>query len=337
MSRTRKKHAGIYLILFMLLAAVFLSSCIMLLYQLVIAPAQNQSAFDQYKELMYPSSSADTSYLSSSSSLAASSNPVGTSSTDTSDITISEPPAMGAVLSKFEKLLALNEYTAGWLKIPGTDLDHPVFYTPHNQNYYLKRNPDGSYNKYGSLFLSKDSTLSPQAQIMVMYGHNMESDDRMFGQLNHYKTLSFLRQHPTFTFDTIYREGKWKIIAVCRAYTGELNRFDYDTTCFADADSFDAYIYQARIRSMYQIPDDPTLDDSYLVMSTCDYLYWGDRLVVVARRLRDGESSDQIQTDAYRKNPVQLWPDKYYTLDYVKATRPSDDALQSAYNAFYNS
>ncbi len=328
-----RKKSWIFRSLLAVLLLAFLGGSSVLAYELLIAPARNASGIDQYKDLLYGSTASATS-----SELPTTSSGQASPDTPTSSDASSEPPVTSApaeLLDKFKPVLNLNNDTAGWLKIPGTNLDHPVFHTPDAPDYYNKRNPDGSFSKYGSLFLSADSSLSPQSKILVMYGHNMEYDDLMFGQLTFFKKFDFLKKHPTFTFDTIYREGQWKIIAVCRGNTGEMASFPYTNTGFVDEQQFNEHIYQARIRSMYYIPDDPKIDDSYLVMSTCEYLYWGDRLVIIARRLRDGESAEAIDTSAYQKNPVRLWPDKYYTMDYINATRPSDEAIQNGYEAFY--
>ena len=321
----KKTHKRLFRSLFAILLMSFLGSGAVLAYELVIAPAQNQNTLNQYKDLLYGNTS---SSVSSGQSV-----PDVPASSDTS----SEPSATEPleVLDKFRPLLNRNEDTAGWLKIPGTSLDHPVFFTPDNPDYYLKKDPDGRFDKYGSLYIAGNCALSPQSQILVMYGHNMEYDDLMFGQLMLFKKFDFLKKHPTFTFDTIYREGQWKIIAVCRASKYETALFPYTNTGFVHEEQFNAYIYQARIRSAYYIPDDPRMDDSYLVMSTCDYFFWGDRTVIIARRLRDDESMDAVDTSAYQKNPVRLWPDRYYALDFITASRPSDEAIRDGYEAFY--
>lgn len=41
---------------------------------------------------------------------------------------------------------------------------------------------------------------------LVMYGHNMEDNDEMFGQLMKFKSFDFLNENPVFTFDTLYEE-----------------------------------------------------------------------------------------------------------------------------------
>ena len=86
---------------------------------------------------------------------------------------------------------------------------------------------------------------------------------------------------------------------------------------------------------MYRIADDVAFGDSLLVLSTCDYLFYGDRLVVIARKLRPGESAETIDTSVYEENDMMLWPDVYYSLSYATSTKPSDEAIAQAYLKYY--
>ena len=321
--KKKKRGNAVLRAVFVIALIVFAVSGGMLMNELVIQPWIANKNLNDYRHLK-PNTSANLHTTSSTASADTASAASGGAD---------DAPAQ--MLESFRALYERNADIAGWLTIPGTALDHPVFYTPNDQNYYLKRNADGEDDKYGSLYLSAGSTLEPQAQVMVMYGHNMEQDDLMFGQLNKFKKLKFLQQHPTFTFDTIYRTGTWKIIAVCRASTGELGKFAYNTTEYGSAAEFDAFIRQARERSMYRIADDVTYGDSLLVLSTCDYMFYGDRLVIVARKLRDGESADAIDPSVYEENEVMKWPDVYYTLSYATGTRPTDEAIDRAYTEYY--
>ncbi len=295
---------------------IFLFSAGTLYWLTILSPRQSQQGFDAYKDLLIGSTASAPS-----------------SSAENHD-TSAEPDAPLQILPKFALLAAENPYFAGWLTLPDSTLDVPVFHTPDNPDYYIKRAPDGSYSKYGSPYLAAENQLYPQSDILVMYGHNMEYDDVLFGQLNKLKSLDYLQAHPVFTFDTLYQAGQWKVLAVCRASTDELATFPYNRTTLTSEDDFWHHLYQFRIRSMFRIPDDGGPDDDYLMLSTCSYLYWGDRLVILARRLRDSECTD-IDTSAYEKNPLQLWPDKYYTLDYVHASRPTDTDIRAGHDAYY--
>ena len=314
--KPKKKRSAkriVLTVIFWLALTVMIVSGGVLLYELVIIPGQSHKSIQGYQSVY--------------------SRPSAVSSEEPGK---TEEPGDPSVLPEFLPLLEKNADTAGWLTIPNTTIDYPVFWTPEDQNYYLRRDADGNDNKLGSLFLSAGSTLQPQAQVMVMYGHNMEDNDEMFGQLLKFKKLDFLKANPTFTFDTKYRRGEWKIIAVCRGSVAAKDEgsFVYYHTEYSDEESFDAFIRNARTRSLFHIDDDVHYGDSLLVFSTCEYSFWGDRLVVIARKLRGGESAD-VSTGNYETNPVVLMPDSYYDLSYIKETAPSQEAIDAAYEKFY--
>ena len=341
MAEKKKDKKTLFRALFIAALIVFLGSGFMLLYEGVIEPAINRNTLDEYQQL-YPGAQSSSSAPASTSSNASVSSAVPSTSSApvqstpaSSQAASSKEPLPSTPLDTFAALLEKNKDTAGWLMMPGTELNNPVFYTPWDQNYYLKRNPDGSYNKYGSLYLSAGSTLNPQAQVLVMYGHNLASDDLMFGELKKHTVLSFVQKHPTFTFDTIYRTGEWKIIAVCRASTEELDKFTYSVNEYPSEKTFNAFVKEARLRSHFRIPDDVTSQDDLLVLSTCGEVFFGERIVVVARRLRNGEHAADIHTSAYKLNDKMKWPEAYYALDYVNATRYSDEETEQAYREFY--
>lgn len=305
--KPRRWLSNLLLVIFSL---IFVGSAGYLFYEVVWIPTQNDKVTDDYRDLYN-----DTSSVESTPSKV--------------------PTVFENVLDKFQPLLNKNADTAGWLKIADTSLDNPVFYRPDDVQYYLKRTPDGEYNKLGSLFLGYGCSLNPQSKVLVMYGHNMEDNDELFGQLTKFKKLQFLQEHRTFSFDTIYREGTWKIIAVTRASTNDNDKhlYPYWNTEYANEAAFDDFLKETRLRSVYQIEDDATYDDDFLVMSTCDYIFWGDRLVIVARRLRDGETVESVQDDAIVVNKFVKYSDNYY--ETVGGSCPDEATLEENYQNFY--
>lgn len=71
----------------------------------------------------------------------------------------------------------------GWVKIPGTRVDYIIMLGKDNDQY-LKRSPDGSYNEAGSVFAdfrtAKDYLSNRH---VVLYGHNRSSDGTMFNSI----------------------------------------------------------------------------------------------------------------------------------------------------------
>ena len=121
-------------------------------------------------------------------------------------------------------------------------------------------------------------------------------DGTMFGRLLQYETdLNYVRWHPFVRFDTLWRQEEYVIFAVLRVSLDVRSKdfFNYfsHATFSSDAE-FESYIRQLQLRSIYAIPVDVKPTDALLTMSTC---LDDDRLVIVARRMRKGETHTQIR------------------------------------------
>ena len=116
-----------------------------------------------------------------------------------------EPP----VLAKFQPLLARNPYLAGWLTIGDTGIDHPVLYSPRDQNFFLNRDFDGRLDSMGSLFLA--IPWREENNAALIYGHNA-GGDRQFGVLLRYADEAYGRDHSVLRFDTLHGEHEYRLL-----------------------------------------------------------------------------------------------------------------------------
>lgn len=231
-------------------------------------------------------------------------------------------PACGiAILPELEPFLSANTETVGWISIPNTNIDYPVVQTIDNEKY-LKTGFNLKANRDGAIFLDYRDRIRPLSRNLIIYGHNMK-DGRMFCDLTKYERgsgndyVGFYNSSPIIKFDTLYEHYIWKIFAVFvtaadSKYKGALYYLDTD---FASDDEFNNFISEVRKRSFINTNVDVRPDDNILTLSTCDYVYPsspdGDhaRLVVMARKLRDGESTT---VEPAVKNEDVLFPDFYY-------------------------
>lgn len=212
--------------------------------------------------------------------------------------------------SPFEKLHSINSDIKGWIKIDNTPIDYPVLYS----DYYLRRDYNKQYTKYGSIFIDNICKLENKPQNILIHGHHM-NDGSMFAKTCDFIDLSFYKTTPVFTFDTIYETGRWKIISAFRTNTnpeqGEL--FEYLQADFQSADHSDflEYVYQIKVRSNIDTPVDIAKDDKLVTLSTCSYELPDFRTVIVARKVRPGESAD-VDTSLAKYSAAPLMPDAYY-------------------------
>jgi sortase B len=217
------------------------------------------------------------------------------------------------ILQKFWMLLNANPDVKGWIKIEGTNIDYPVLQPAEGEDpeYYLRRNIFKKEDKCGSIFIDESCALDTKN--IVLHGHNMTSTDNMFHYLLQYDKLSFYKDHPTISFDTIYKTGEWKIFAVIKTegVAKKSGIFDYTISDFKDKSEFLNFIYQLRERSIYDLPVDINQKDKILMLSTCSYEIKNYRTVIIARRIREGEDSD-VAVDKAKKNKNPLYPAGWY-------------------------
>lgn len=200
-------------------------------------------------------------------------------------------------LEKFGLLYEKNPDIAGWVQIEGTQINYPVVQGRDN-DYYLTHNFNGKKERHGVPFMDYRNGIKTLNVNTVLHGHNMKSDNQMFAELKYYykgkDALNFYRQHPIIKFDTVYKEMEWKIFAVFTANTNPSNGdvFPYYEFIAPETiDEFNDFMWEVRNRSIFNIPVDVEITDRILTLSTCYYEYNGQRLVVMARKLRDGESN----------------------------------------------
>ncbi len=228
--------------------------------------------------------------------------------TDGKDVDVQLPEGY---LPKFKSLYYYNQDIAGFLRIPQTQINYPIVQYSDN-SYYLKVDYYDDYSRYGTLFFDYRNDLQARGENLVVYGHNMK-DSQMFGDLTKYKDLDFYKKSPLIYMDTVYGEGVYKIFAVFTANTdpsvGEV--FDYyNRLNFVTAEAYDQFVSELKARSLIDTGVDVQFDDRLLTLSTCEYDYDGQRLVVVARQVRDGEEA-KVDTSAAKKNPDPVLPVLY--------------------------
>ncbi len=201
------------------------------------------------------------------------------------DAPVSFHKTSGDVLPDMLKLVQTNPDTAGWIGINGI-VHLPVVY--RDNAYYLTHDFSGRQNTSGALFLDQASPVAAQTQNLLIHGHSM-FDGSMFGLLTHYQKPETLARHPLISFSTLYEKETYAVFAVLRVAPDAFDYYSHPT--FPSETAFEDYDASVRERSLYDIPVDVRPDDALLTLSTC---IDDDLLVVMARRLRNGETRDAL-------------------------------------------
>lgn len=218
-------------------------------------------------------------------------------------------------LSVTELLLKENSDFKGWITVPNTNIDNPIYQTDNN-DFYLNHNQKKQKSVYGAVFFDYRNTITANEtdKNLVIYGHNMKNGS-MFANLNKYKELSFYKQNPTVEFSTLYKKSTYKVYAafVLNASKADDGGYIYNISrkSFADDDDFESWVSEARERSLISTGVDVNKDDSIITLVTCTNDFDNARFVVMARESREGEDAKANISEAVA-NPTPRYPRRWY-------------------------
>ncbi len=218
------------------------------------------------------------------------------------------------MLAKYKNLYDINSDVAGWISIPGLEINLPITKGKDN-SYYLHRNIYKKYTDYGVPYFDfRMNDLKNLHRNNVIYGHNMRHDDLIFGMLENYRKIEYFKKNPVIECNTIYGDHTWFICAVfmtnSKAAQDNGYIFPYNFIDIDDSKFFD-YLSEIKKRSFYDTGVDVNVNDKLLTLSTCCYDFSDARLVVVAREKRANESAN-IDVSSAVLNPNPKYPQAWY-------------------------
>ena len=169
----------------------------------------------------------------------------------------------------------------GWIDLPGMSIDYIVMQS-YDNNYYLYRNYDGSYTRYGSIFADCRASRDVLSnRNLIIYGHNMNAARKMFAPL-----LDLVSDEETFrnqlvnivTPDGLYT---YKLFSV---YDTSVS-YNYIRTNFSSDEDFLEFCEKCKNKSIYKTDIEFTKDTKLITLSTCtvrnDGMRWAFHGVLV--------------------------------------------------------
>ena len=193
------------------------------------------------------------------------------------------------VQKKFEKLYQANHDFAGWITIEDTNIDYPVMYTPQDSErgeYYIHRNFEGDYSAAGLPFIDANCRIDTPTDNVIVYGHNMNSG-KMFHDILKYEDKEFYEKHKTFSFDTIYGDGTYEVVAMFYGQILEEPSEAFKYYEFVNAGSeeeFMDYVEHIKELSITDTGVDVEYGDQFITLSTCAYHVKDGRFAVIAKK-----------------------------------------------------
>ncbi len=225
-------------------------------------------------------------------------------------------------IESFDDLLAINPDTIGWLSVPNTHMDLVVVKRSGDDGdgntYYLDKDFFGEQSKAGTLFMDYRNVVTKNkiSDNLIIYGHN-QMDKTMMGDLKEFKHIDFYKENPTFKFMTEYGESDYKIFAcfITDDNASSNERFDYHNYLdFESEAQFNQFMDDVLARSYYFTGTEVEYGDKLITLSSCSTEFSNSRFVVMARKVRKGESSDVDVSVAVKNNDIKypsIWYDLY--------------------------
>lgn len=195
-----------------------------------------------------------------------------------------------SVQKKYEKLYSQNNDFVGWLTIKDTLVDYPVMHTPNdseNGEFYIHRDYEMNYSAAGLPFIDRNCIIDNPTDNIIIYGHNMNSGT-MFHDIIKYESQEFYEEHKTFSFDTIYGDGTYEVVA---AFYGQVFPEDsdefkyYEFVNAGSEEEFMNFVNQVKGMSVIDTVVDVEYGDKLLTLSTCAYHVTDGRFAVIAKKI----------------------------------------------------
>lgn len=176
------------------------------------------------------------------------------------------------------KLKTFNPDTIGFIKVMGTNINYPFVQTLDN-DYYLNRSYDKTYNNAGWIFLDYRNNEFNDKNTII-YGHG-RINGTMFGSLKDTLKSSWQNNKDNYIIkiSTEKENSIWQIFSVYKIATTS----DYLQTTFSD-NEFESFISLIKNRSSYNFETNVTNEDKVLTLSTC--YNDNDKMVVHAKLIK---------------------------------------------------
>ena len=174
----------------------------------------------------------------------------------------------------FNSLKDKNKDIVAWIYSKDTEINYPIVQAKDN-NYYLRRLIDGSYNIAGSLFIDYKNSNDFTDYNTIIYGHNMKNGT-MFGTLTKYQKQEYYDEHKEMYLFTENKNYKIEIFA------GYITSSDGELYDFQKKDTIREKLIETAIKkSTFKSEIKPLKEDKIITLSTCSYDFEDARYVLL--------------------------------------------------------
>ena len=185
---------------------------------------------------------------------------------------------MNLINVNFDELKKSNSDTKGWIKVNGTNINYPFVQTSDN-DYYLTRSFDKTYNEAGWVFLDYRNNINSLNKNTIIYAHS-RIDTTMFGSLKNILKSNWLNDPNNYVIklSTEKENTLWQVFSIYHIPTTN----DYIKVNFNNNEEFSRWAQMLLNRSDYNFNTTINENDNILTLSTC---YKNNEKVVLHAKL----------------------------------------------------
>ena len=194
------------------------------------------------------------------------------------------------ILPDFQELYGMNQDLIGWITIENMTIDYPVVQSD-DPDFYLTHGFDKEENVSGMIILDPLCDPYTPSYNLVISGHHM-NNGQMFTQLTDFKQKSFWKQHRFIEFDNLMEKKQFVIFAAFDSADWDVDEqgFRYNQNVQYKLEC-DQWLKEIRENQLYDTGIQCEFGDEFITLTTCNRAKRKNgRFVVVARRIRDGET-----------------------------------------------
>ena len=174
----------------------------------------------------------------------------------------------------FKALKEQNKDIVAWIYSDGTEINYPIVQAKDN-DYYLRRMLNGSYNVAGTLFMDYRNKSDFTDYNTTIFGHNMKNGT-MFGSIPKYQKQDYYDEHKEIY---LFTEDKNYVIELFAGYTtsSESDIYKFPKTTKTNEKLIKTAIKNSTFKSEIK----PQETDKIITLSTCTYSFENARYVLL--------------------------------------------------------
>ena len=173
-----------------------------------------------------------------------------------------------------------NADVIGWITIPGTQIDYPFLWSD-DYSKYLRTDINGKSSTAGSIFMDYRCDRTLKGAHSILFGHNMNNDS-MFGSLPYFRDRTFFMEHQKGYIYLAHENIKLQAIACMVVESSNIEVYGVAESD-KQKEQFIETMKGKNLHGSETIPGDLSIDDRFVILSTCSYEYNEARTVVVYR------------------------------------------------------